>query len=78
MMHRHPVINAGVLLKGRRTVVADEDRTFDLEAGGAIVELVNQRHYGKNNGDEPSEIIMFYAGTPSPQSQSNKLFADFD
>lgn len=44
--------------------MADEDRTFDLEAGGAIVELVNQWHYGKNNGDEPSEIIMFYAGTP--------------
>ena len=63
-MHKHPVINAGVLLKGQLTVVADDERTFDLKTGDSIVELVNEWHYGKNNGDEPAEIIMFYAGTP--------------
>ncbi len=63
-LHKHPVINAGVLLKGRLAVVADDERTFDLEAGDSIVELVNQWHYGRNNADEPAEIIMFYAGTP--------------
>jgi quercetin dioxygenase-like cupin family protein len=63
-LHKHPVINAGVLLKGELTVVADDGRTFGLAAGDPIVELVNQWHYGKNKGDEPTEIIMFYAGTP--------------
>ena len=63
-LHKHPVINAGVLLKGELTVVADDGRTFHLAAGDPIVELVNQWHYGKNDGDETAEIIMFYAGTP--------------
>ena len=63
VMHKHPVINAGVLLKGELTVVADDGRALHLETGDPIVELVDQWHYGKNEGDEPAEIVMFYAGT---------------
>jgi quercetin dioxygenase-like cupin family protein len=62
-MHRHPVINAGVLLKGQLTVVTEDGRRFALETGDSIVELVNRWHYGMNQGDQPAEIIMFYAGT---------------
>lgn len=61
-LHRHPVINAGVLLKGQLTVVAEDKQTLHLKAGDTIVELVNKWHYGKNEGDEPAEIIVFYAG----------------
>jgi quercetin dioxygenase-like cupin family protein len=63
-LHKHPVINAGVLLRGSLTVVAESGRVLHLEAGDSIVELVNQWHYGRNDGDEPAEIIVFYAGTP--------------
>jgi quercetin dioxygenase-like cupin family protein len=63
-LHKHPVINAGVLLKGELTVVAEDGRTLHLEAGDSIVELVNLWHYGRNDGDEPAEIIVFYAGIP--------------
>ena len=63
-MHKHPVINAGVLLKGQLTVMTEDGRRFALETGDSIVELVNQWHYGMNQGDQPAEIIMFYAGTP--------------
>ena len=63
-LHKHPVINAGVLLRGSLTVVADRGRMLHLEAGDSIVELVNQWHYGRNDGDEPAEIIVFYAGIP--------------
>ena len=61
-MHEHPVINAGVLLKGRLTVVTDDHEILHLKAGDAIVELVGKPHYGKNETDEPAEIIVFYAG----------------
>jgi quercetin dioxygenase-like cupin family protein len=61
--HYHPVINAGVLLAGELTVVAEDDKILHLKAGDSIVELVNKKHYGKNEGTEPAEIIVFYAGT---------------
>jgi len=60
--HRHPVINAGVLLKGELTVMTEDHKTLHLKAGDSIVEVVNKWHYGINEGDEPAEIIVFYAG----------------
>lgn len=62
-LHTHPVINAGVLLTGELTVVTDDNKTLHLKAGDSIVEVVNRWHYGKNDGDLPAEIIVFYAGT---------------
>ncbi len=60
--HKHPVINAGVLLKGQLTVVTDEGEVLQLRAGEPIVEVVETWHYGENRGEEPAELIMFYAG----------------
>lgn len=60
--HYHPVINAGVLLKGQLTVVAEDGSHFHLTADDAIVELVDTMHYGVNDGNDPAEIIVFYAG----------------
>ncbi len=62
-LHKHPIINAGYLLKGTLKVVTDENKTLELKAGEAIVEVVNTWHYGVNEGDEPAEIVVFYAGT---------------
>ena len=61
-VHEHPVINAGVLLKGQLTVVTEDKEILHLKAGDPIVELVNKPHFGKNEGDEPAEIVVFYAG----------------
>lgn len=60
--HYHPVINAGVLLKGKLTVVDIKGNILEMKAGDPIIEVVNTIHYGKNNGDEPAEILVFYAG----------------
>jgi len=60
--HSHPVINAGVMLKGKLTVVTDEGKTLHLKAGDSIVEVVGTWHFGRNEGPEPVEIIVFYAG----------------
>jgi quercetin dioxygenase-like cupin family protein len=62
-MHKHSVINAGVLIEGRLTVVAEDGATLHLNAGDGIVELVDKWHYGRNDGETPADIIVFYAGT---------------
>jgi len=61
-LHKHPVINAGVLLKGELTVVTEDNKTLHLKAGDSIVEVVNKWHYGMNEGNKTAEIIVFYAG----------------
>lgn len=72
-LHKHPVINAGVILRGELTVVSETGKSLHLRAGDAIVELVNQWHYGKNAGDKSTEIIVFYAGTPHLPTVINKI-----
>jgi len=62
-LHRHPVINAGVLLKGELTVVKDDGATLRLKPGDALIELVHAWHFGRNDGAVPAEIVVFYAGT---------------
>ena len=61
-LHKHTVINAGVLLSGELTVVTEDGKTLELKAGESIVEVVNKWHYGKNKGDKTAEILVFYAG----------------
>jgi len=61
-LHKHPVINAGVLLKGTLTVVTEDDEKLQLKAGDSIIEVVNKWHYGINESNEFAEIIVFYAG----------------
>ncbi|OEK09094.1 cupin [Flavivirga aquatica] len=61
-VHKHLVINAGVLLKGELLVVDEHNNTLNLKAGNPIVELVNTFHHGENNTNKPAEIIVFYAG----------------
>ncbi len=60
--HMHPVINAGVLLKGSLTVITEKNKTLHMKAGDTLIEVVKTWHYGINEGDVPAEIIVFYAG----------------
>ncbi|MFI1745558.1 cupin domain-containing protein [Thalassobellus sediminis] len=61
-IHKHLIINAGVLIKGELTVVDEFNNTLLLKEGDALIELVNTFHYGENKSNEPAEIIVFYAG----------------
>jgi quercetin dioxygenase-like cupin family protein len=61
-IHEHPVINAGVLLKGELTVHTLNGKTLHMKAGDPIVECVDTWHYGANEGTNVAEIIVFYAG----------------
>ncbi len=62
-LHKHPVINAGVLVSGELDVVTEDNKVLHLKAGDPVVEVVDKWHYGKNESDKPAEIIVFYAGT---------------
>ncbi|MCD6331910.1 MAG: alpha/beta hydrolase fold domain-containing protein [Bacteroidales bacterium] len=73
-LHKHPVINSGVLLKGRLTVYKEDGNTLHLKAGDALIELVETYHYGKNEGSVPAVIIVFYAGVKGvPITQYAKI-----
>lgn len=61
-MHQHPVINAGMLIRGQLLVTSAAGASVQLRAGQGLIEMVNQPHYGTNNGTEPAEIVVVYAG----------------
>jgi len=71
-LHKHPVINAGILISGELTVVTEDGKTLHLKAGETIIEVVNTWHYGKNEGNKPAEIVVFYAGTMNTPLSVNK------
>lgn len=60
--HTHPVINAGVLISGELTVTTKSGKVLEMKAGDPIVEVVDTWHFGRNKGDVPADIIVFYAG----------------
>jgi quercetin dioxygenase-like cupin family protein len=61
-IHKHPVINAAVVLRGELTVTTDKGKIVHVKAGHPMIEVVNEWHYGANHGTEPVEMIAFYAG----------------
>ena len=61
-MHIHPVINAGMLIRGQLLVISEAEPKCELKAGDGLIEMVNQPHYGTNNGKEAAEIVVVYAG----------------
>ena len=62
-LHHHPVINVAYVIQGELRVTTDQGLTKGLKAGDAVVELVDQLHFGKNEGTEPVELVVVYAGT---------------
>lgn len=61
-MHLHPMINAGVMISGELTVKTEKGDQLHLKAGEPIIEVVEQWHSGRNEGSQPAEIVVFYAG----------------
>jgi len=62
-MHMHPVINAGVLLKGELNILTKAGEKVIVKAGEPLVELFKEWHLGSNPGTEPVDLIIVYAGT---------------
>ena len=71
-MHKHPVINAAVMLAGDLTVTTEAGKQMRFSRGDAIVEVVDQWHYGYNEGPDVAELIVFYAGAQGQPITSNR------
>jgi len=74
--HEHPMISAGIMTRGELTVETEDKKTLHLKAGDPIVEVVDAFHYGKNETDQPAEIVVFYAGIKNAPV-SIKKYSDF-
>ncbi|MGV8863308.1 MAG: cupin domain-containing protein [Pseudomonas sp.] len=62
--HSHPMPSAGYVVSGELIVQArDSDKTVTLTAGQVLPEMNNIVHRGLS-GNSPTELIVFYAGTP--------------
>jgi len=67
--HTHAVPNAGYVLSGEVTVESKNGAKKHFTAGQVIPETVDIVHRGVS-GDQPTVLIVFYAGTPGvPLSQ---------
>ena len=61
-MHKHDLVNSAYVKKGALTVITDDNKEITLNEGEVLPELIGKYHYGKNTGNEPVELIVFYLG----------------
>ena len=60
--HEHPVPSFGVLLEGTLEVILTDGRKKLIKPGEAVAEVIATAHNGRNIGNTPLKLIVFYAG----------------
>lgn len=60
--HSHPVPVYAYVMSGCLTVKIEGNLSRNFNAGDVIIEVVNARHNGINNGKDPVKLIVFYTG----------------
>lgn len=60
--HCHPMPSFAYVLEGSLQVTLDDGRTKCLKAGDVLAEVVHRSHNGRNQGDVPVKLIVFYTG----------------
>lgn len=60
--HEHPVPSFALVLEGTLEVTLRDGRKNLLSAGQALVEVMDTAHNGRNVGDWPVKLVVFYAG----------------
>ena len=71
-MHKHDLVNIAYVKKGTLTVVTEDNKEITLLEGDVLPEVVGKYHYGKNMGNEPVELIVFYIGQKGTPLSVNK------
>ena len=71
-MHKHDLVNIAYVKKGTLTVITEKDEQITLHEGECLPELVGKYHYGKNTGNEPVELVVFYIGEEGTPLSVNK------
>ncbi len=60
--HEHSVPSFGMVLEGILEITHENGQTKRLQAGEGFAEVVNTKHNGKNIGQKPLKLVVFYAG----------------
>lgn len=60
--HKHPVPVYAYVISGKLSVEIEGGTQRTFEAGEAIIEVVNTLHNGKNMGNDPVKLAVFYLG----------------
>ncbi len=71
-MHKHDLVNIAYVKQGTLTVITDENKEITLHEGEALPELIGKYHYGKNTGNKPVELVVFYIGEKGTPLSVNK------
>ena len=71
-MHKHDLVNIAYVKKGTLTVITDDNKEITLNEGEVLPELIGKYHYGKNTGNVPVELIVFYIGEKGTPLSVNK------
>lgn len=71
--HQHPAPSFGYILQGQLDVRLKDGQVKQLKTGDAIAEVVNTLHNGRNNGDIPVKLVVFYAGVSNQQLTQRPL-----
>lgn len=61
--HTHPIPNAAYVAKGEITLETQDGKHKTFKQGEVLPEVVNTLHRGKT-GLQPTELVIFYAGSP--------------
>jgi quercetin dioxygenase-like cupin family protein len=61
--HHHPVPSYAMILEGTLDVMLKDGSVNHLKAGDPLVEVVDTSHNGRNTGNVPVKIMVFYTGT---------------
>lgn len=71
-VHRHDMVNIAYIKRGTLTVITDKNEEITLNEGECLPELVGKYHFGRNTGDVPVELIVFYIGEKGTPLSVNK------
>jgi len=63
-MHKHDLVNIAYVKQGTLTVISDKNDN--------LPELIGKYHYGKNTGNVPVELVVFYIGEKGTPLSVNK------
>lgn len=71
-MHKHDLVNIAYVKQGTLTVTTDNNEQITVNEGECLPEIIGKYHYGKNAGNKPIELIVFYIGEQGTELTVNK------
>lgn len=70
--HQHPVPSFAMILQGTLEIKLRDGQVKRLQTGEAAIEVVDTDHVGRNIGNTPVKLVVFYAGAAGQALTINK------